>query len=498
MCPGQRDGTPQYSRDRLNAEHLKHAYRNERRDVYKEIRCCQWSVVIVSPERLVTKSFKDVVSDQCFRKNLCLYTVDEAHVVIPWSKSFRQAYGDIGTVCAHIPPDTPVLAMTATAQHDITNPLLRLLSFHDDELQNIIHRSCEKPNLWLVFQTLTHGLGGNRFPDISWVSRQKYKVIIYCPDFDTCDRVATYLRLLLPIGVDRAHSIRLFNGLLDEESNNAVLTAFNNDPETCVVVATIKFGMGIDVQAAQVVINLGLPQTAEDDMQQKGRAGRDKQVDACGITYIEKRLASAALSEVKANSSAFQTSWRMSDAGATTRKGGVVDNRLNPLTGDLQQLPESDSRSRWATLDKALRRLVLRHVKQECLVAEVNRLFGLGNSNMGADLASHATCVEAKRRLPCSSCMDSHPQLHFWMHSQAAPLAVPLPTTIRPLAAIPSLDLSPSLPTINSGIMGDAPQAPLLQSDRPRLTSNMIADAKRAIDDFAARRWLKLKTVRAR
>ena len=291
------------------------------------------------------------MSDQAFWKNLCLYAVDEAHVVIPWGESFHQAYGDIGAVCACIPPDTPVLAMTATVWDDLTKPLLRLLSFHDEELQNIIQRPCEKPNLWLVFQTLTHGLGGNRFSDISWVSRRKYKVIIYCQDFDTCNRIATYLRLLLPIGVDRACSIRIFNGLLDEESNDAVLTAFNNDPETSVVVVTIKFGMGIDVRAAQVVINLGLPQTAEDDMQQKGRAGQDKNIDACGITYVEKKLASAALSEAKANSSTSWASRRTSDVGATGRHGSALVNIQNSLTSDLQQLSESDSSSRWATLD---------------------------------------------------------------------------------------------------------------------------------------------------
>ena len=151
----------------LNADQLRHAFRNDEQDIYKEICRCQWSVVIVLPERLVTKSFKDIVSDQVFRKILCLYAVDEAHVIIPWGKSFHQAYGDIGTVCTCIPPDTPVLAMTATLWQDLIKPLLWLLSFHSDELRNIIQQSCKKPNLQLVFQTLTHGLGGNQFSDIS-------------------------------------------------------------------------------------------------------------------------------------------------------------------------------------------------------------------------------------------------------------------------------------------------------------------------------------------
>ena len=86
---------------------------------------------------------------------------------------------------------------------------------------------------------------------------------------------------------------------------------------------TIKFGMGIDVCAAQVVINLGLPQTAEDDVQQKGRVGRDKNIDACGITYVKKKLASAALLEAKANLSISQASQWISDVGAASRKGSI-------------------------------------------------------------------------------------------------------------------------------------------------------------------------------
>ena len=58
--------------------------------------------------------------------------------------------------------------------------------------------------------------------------------------------------------------------------------------------------------------------------------------------------------------------------------------------------------------------------------------------------------------------MDSHAQLRSWMHSQAVPLPGPLPS------------------------MADTLQMPLLQSDRPRLTSSMIAEAKLAFDDFAA------------
>ena len=61
----------------------------------------------------------------------------------------------------------------------------------------------------------------------------------------------------------------------------------------------IKFGMGIDVKSAQVVINLGLPDSAEDDLQQKGRAGRLPTVEACGITYVEPGIIASALASLR-------------------------------------------------------------------------------------------------------------------------------------------------------------------------------------------------------
>lgn len=98
----------------LDAKQVQQSKR-ENIQLLKEVRESKWSVVIVSPERLKTRKFDKIVRDADFRKNFVLYVVDECHVVIPSSQSFRECYGDIGQVCARIPPDVPVLAMTATS-----------------------------------------------------------------------------------------------------------------------------------------------------------------------------------------------------------------------------------------------------------------------------------------------------------------------------------------------------------------------------------------------
>ncbi|KAI0040472.1 P-loop containing nucleoside triphosphate hydrolase protein, partial [Auriscalpium vulgare] len=263
--------------------------KSENKQLLRDVRDCKYSVVIVSPERLKTRKFDKILRDEKFRKNLVLYVIDECHVVIPWSKTFRECYGDVGQVCARIPPDVPVLAMTATSQPGATErSLLRLLGFRAGEYA-VMRRSCERANLRIVFQTLSHGLGPQttEFPDLDWVARGSLKTVIYVKSIELGNRVKEYLYRRRPPGSGRARNIRTYNALWSAKKNAQVLHAFETDPETFVVIATIKFGMGIDVRAAQVCINLGLPESAEMVLQQIGRAGRQRTMDAMGVTYVE-------------------------------------------------------------------------------------------------------------------------------------------------------------------------------------------------------------------
>ena len=75
----------------LSAESLSAASR-EGRNLFGEIRLCQWSVVLLSAERLASKEVDAVLQNETFRKNLVVYGIDEAHVLVPWSVDFRVAY----------------------------------------------------------------------------------------------------------------------------------------------------------------------------------------------------------------------------------------------------------------------------------------------------------------------------------------------------------------------------------------------------------------------
>ncbi|RDB15447.1 Werner syndrome ATP-dependent helicase [Hypsizygus marmoreus] len=97
----------------LNSETLAEASR-EGRNLYDEIRACEWPIVLLSAERLVSKELDKIIRDSFFRTNLVLLGIDEAHVLVPWEKDFRQAYLQIGLLRKCLPSHVAIVAVTAT------------------------------------------------------------------------------------------------------------------------------------------------------------------------------------------------------------------------------------------------------------------------------------------------------------------------------------------------------------------------------------------------
>jgi len=44
-------------------------------EVYVQLRCCEWQVIIVSPKRLVTPEFDQLIRNDRFCRNMALYVV---------------------------------------------------------------------------------------------------------------------------------------------------------------------------------------------------------------------------------------------------------------------------------------------------------------------------------------------------------------------------------------------------------------------------------------
>jgi superfamily II DNA helicase RecQ len=146
----------------------------------KEISECQWDIVLLSAERLVSPDVDAILRNEMFRENLILLGIDEAHVLVPWGKDFRKAYHQIFLLRRRLPAHAALIAVSATISPGPEfNSLCERLGLKAGKYHTI-RESSERPNVRMIFKQLTHGLGGYQFPDIAWVFRRGVKAVVYC------------------------------------------------------------------------------------------------------------------------------------------------------------------------------------------------------------------------------------------------------------------------------------------------------------------------------
>ena len=99
----------------------------------------KYKLLYVSPERLET----EVMQLRAAKMNISLLAVDEAHCISQWGYDFRPAYLKIAEF-RKIIPQTPVLALTATATKEVVKDIAEKLEMKDAK---IFRTSFERTNL---------------------------------------------------------------------------------------------------------------------------------------------------------------------------------------------------------------------------------------------------------------------------------------------------------------------------------------------------------------
>jgi len=85
-----------------------------------------YKFLYVSPERLGSEHFREFL----VRMKLNLITVDEAHCISQWGYDFRPSYLTISEL-RQIFPETPILALTATATQKVVEDIQDKLLFRE-------------------------------------------------------------------------------------------------------------------------------------------------------------------------------------------------------------------------------------------------------------------------------------------------------------------------------------------------------------------------------
>lgn len=226
----------------------------------------QYRLLYVAPERLMLSGFMEDIK----KWNPNLIAVDEAHCISEWGHDFRPEYRQLARLREFL-PQTPMMALTATATHRVRADILTQLRLRNPKCYVA---SFNRPNL-------TYRVVAKSKPSAQVLqllrARPHDSGIVYCQSRNSAEKLAEFL------GANRVQA-RPYHAGLTSGQRTENQEAFLRD-EVRVICATIAFGMGINKPNVRFVIHYDLPKNIEGYYQETGRAGRDGLPSDCVLLF---------------------------------------------------------------------------------------------------------------------------------------------------------------------------------------------------------------------
>ena len=243
----------------IRARTINSANLEEWEEISAEIAAGEVDLLLISPERLNNPDFRDDVLPR-LAATCGLLVVDEAHCVSDWGHDFRPDYRRLRTLLGELPPGTPVLATTATANARVTADVAEQLG---DAL--VLRGSLDRESLRLAVLDLP-----SPAHRLAWLAdhldRFEGSGIIYTLTVAAAHETAEFLR-------SRGYAVAAYTGQTeDADRRGAEQDLLDNKLKA--LVATSALGMGFDKPDLGFVVHLGAPSSPIAYYQQVGRAGR--------------------------------------------------------------------------------------------------------------------------------------------------------------------------------------------------------------------------------
>lgn len=248
----------------LSAQSLNSTNSDEHGQIETALLDNQIDLILISPERLANDRFQADVWVK-LRHKVGMLVVDEAHCISDWGHDFRPNYRRIMRLLGEIPPQTPIIGTTATANNRVVADVAEILGAQLNIQRGPLTR--DSLRLYVYPQPMD---AAQRLILLSHLLKHlSGSGIIYCTTTRDCRLVTEWLQ-------NEGFNVKAYFADVEEvqSENREDLENQLIHNQVKALVSSVALGMGFDKSDLHFVIHFQLPGNIIGYYQQIGRAGR--------------------------------------------------------------------------------------------------------------------------------------------------------------------------------------------------------------------------------